>query len=128
MQVARGECMWLMVVLGARLGALPWGRAPILDPLHRRANLVCSPNVIHSRVAALNRNCQLWAERVRLWKRICVRGAPSNSSCDSAPICHVSAHVLVMGASFAATGSTELCARRFLHLLATAAYRREALE
>ena len=120
--------MWLMVVLGARLGALPWGRAPILDPLHRRANLVCSPNVIHSRVAALNRNCQLWAERVRLWKRICVRGAPSNSSCDSAPICHVSAHVLVMGASFAATGSTELCARRFLHLLATAAYRREALE
>ena len=91
--------MWLMVVLGARLGALPWGRAPILDvdPLHRRANLVCSPNVIHSRVAALNRNCQLWAERVRLWKRICVRGAPSNSSCDSAPICHVSAHVLVTG-------------------------------
>ena len=55
----KGECMWLIdiVVLGARLGALPWGRAPILDPLHRRANLVCSPNVINSRVAALNRNC-----------------------------------------------------------------------
>ena len=32
---ARGECMRLIdivdVVLGARLGALPWGRAPILD-------------------------------------------------------------------------------------------------
>ena len=56
--------MWLMVVLGARLGALPWGCAPILDPLHGRANLVCSPNVINSRVAALNRNCQL-----RAWGR-----------------------------------------------------------
>ena len=63
--------MWLMVVLGARLGALPWGRAPILDPLHRRANLVCSPNVINSRVAALNHNCQqLGAGRVRLQKRL----------------------------------------------------------
>ena len=114
----------------AHLGALPLRRAPILDPLHRRANLVCSPNVINSRVAALNRNCQLGlgAGRVRLWKRLGVQGAPPNSPYASAPICHVSAHVLVMGASFAATGSTELCARRFLHLLATAAYRREALE
>ena len=120
--------MRLIVVLGARLGALPWGRAPILDPLHRRANLVCSPNVFNSRVAALNRNCQLGAGRVRLRKRLGVRGAPSNSPCDSAPICHVSAHVLVTGASFAATGSTQLRARRVLHLLATAAHRREALE
>ena len=111
-----------------RLGALPWGRAPILDPLHRRANLVCSPNVFNSRVAALHRNCQLGAGRVRLWKRLCVRGAPSNSPCASALTWHRSAHVLLTCVSFAATGSTELCARRFLHLLATAAYRREALE
>ena len=120
--------MRLIVVLGARLGALPWGRAPILDPLHRRANLMCSPNVINSRVAALNRNFQLGAGRVRLRKRLGVRGAPSNSPWDSAPICHVSAHVLVAGASFAATRSTQLHDRRVLHLLATAAYRRKALE
>ena len=120
--------MRLIVVLGARLGAVLWGRAPILDPCHRRANLVCSQNVFDSRVAAFNRNCQLGAGRVRLRKRLGVQGAPPNSPYASAPICHVSAHVLVMGASFAATGSTELCARRFLHLLATAAYRREALE
>ena len=120
--------MRLIVVLGARPGTVPWGCAPILDPLHRLANLVCSPNVINSRVAALNRNCQLGAGRVRLWKRLGVQGAPPNSPYASAPICHVSAHVLVTGASFAATGSTQLRARRVLHLLATAAYRREALE
>ena len=57
--------MWLMVVLGARLGALPWGRAPILDPLHRCAKPVCSQDVSDSRVAALNRNCQIGAGRVR---------------------------------------------------------------
>lgn len=96
--------MRLIVVLGARPGTVPWGCAPILDPLHRLANLVCSPNVINSRVAAWNHNCQLGAGRVRLRKRLGVRGAPSNSPCASAPICHVSAHVLVTGASFAATG------------------------
>ena len=85
-------------------------------------------NVIHSCVAALNRNCQLGAGRVRLQKRLGVRGAPSNSPCASAPICHVSAHVLVTGASFAGTGSTELHAHRLLDLLATAAYCREASE
>ena len=89
---------------------------------------MCSPNVINSRVAALNRNCQLGAGQVRLRKRLGVPGAPSNSPCDSAPICHVSAHVLVTGASLAATGSTQLRARRILQLLATAAYRREAHE
>ena len=120
--------MRLIVVLGARLGAVLWGRAPILDPCHRRANLVCSQNVFDSRVAAFNRNCQLGAGRVRLWKRLCVRGAPSNSPCALAPTWHVSAHVLTTGASFAATGSTQLHDRRVLHLLATPAYRREALE
>ena len=79
-------------------------------------------------VGALNRNCQLGAGRVRLWKRLGVQGAPPNSPYATAPICHVSAHVLVTGASFAATGSTQLRARRVLHLLATAAHRREALE
>ena len=59
----------VVYVLGARLGAVLWGRAPILDPCHRRANLVCSQNVFDSRVAAFNRNCQLGAGRVRLWKR-----------------------------------------------------------
>ena len=64
--------MRLIVVLGARLGAVLWGRAPILDPCHRRANLVCSQNVFDSRVAAFNRNCQLgrWGRAgtaVRLW-------------------------------------------------------------
>ena len=120
--------MRLIVVLGARPGTVPWGCALILDPLHRLANLVCSPNVIHSRVAALNRNCQLGAGRVRLWKRLGVQGAPPNSPYASAPICHVSAHLLVKGASFAATRSTQLHDRRVLHLLATAAYRRKALE
>ena len=120
--------MRLIVVLGARPGTVPWGCALILDPLHRLANLVCSPNMIHSRVAALNRNCQLGAGRVRLWKRLGVQGAPPNSPYASAPICHVSAHVLVTGASFAATRSTQLHDRRVLHLLATPAYRREALE
>ena len=62
--------MRLIVVLGARLGAVLWGRAPILDPCHRRANLVCSQNVFDSRVAAFNRNCQLGAGRVRLQKRL----------------------------------------------------------
>ena len=86
--------MRLIVVLGARLGAVLWGRAPILDPCHRRANLVCSQNVFDSRVAAFNRNCQLGAGRVRLWKRLCVRGAPSNSPCASALTWHRSAHAL----------------------------------
>ena len=122
--------MRLIVVLGARLGAMPWGRAPILDPLHRCANLECSPNVIHSRVAALNRNCQLGARRVRLWKRLGVRGAPSNSPCDSAPICHVSSPCARDGWCLVCChrGSTQLRARRVLHLLVTTAYRREALE
>ena len=73
------------VVLVARLGALPWGRASLIDPLHRRASLCHC--VIHSCVAALNRNCQLGAGRVRSQKRLGVRGAPSNSPCDSASIC-----------------------------------------
>ena len=120
--------MRLIVVLGARLGAVLWGRAPILDPLHRLANFVCSPNVICSRVTALNRNCQFGAGRVRLQKRLAVRGARSNSPCTSAPICHVSAHVLVTGASFGGTGSTELHARRIPDLLATAAYCQKAFE
>ena len=115
-------------MLGAYPGAVPWGCAPILDSFHRLANLVCSPNVFNSRVAALNRNCQLGAGRVHLRKRLRVQGVPSNSTCASAPICHVSAHVLVTGASFAATRSSQLRARRFLHLLAIAAYRRDALE
>ena len=120
--------MRLIVVLGARPGAVLWGRAPMLDPLHRLADFACSPNVIYSRVAALNRNCQLGAGRVRLRKRRDVRCAPSNSPCASAPICHVSAHVLVTGASFGGTGSTELHARRILDLLETAAYCQKAFE
>ena len=89
---------------------------------------VCSRNATDSRVAALNRRWQLWAGRVHLRKRLGVQGAPPNSPYTSAPICQVSAHVLVTGASCAATGSTQHRARRFLHLLASNAYRREALE
>ena len=107
---------------------MPWGCAPIFDPLHRLANLVCSPNVINSRVAALNRNCQLGAGRVRFQKRLGVRGAPSNGPYPSAPISHVSAHVLLTGVSSATTGSKQLHAHRLLHLLATAAYHRDDLE
>ena len=125
---ARGEWMRLIVVLGARLGAVLWGRAPILDPCHRRANLVCSQNVFDSRVAAFNRNCQLGAGRVRLWKRLCVRGAPSNSPCASALTWHRSAHVLLTCVSFAATGSWQLRVRRVRNGLAAAAYLREALD
>ncbi len=122
--------MRLIVVLGARLGAVLWGRAPILDPCHRRANLVCSQNVFDSRVAAFNRNCQLGAGRVRLWKRLCVRGAPSNSPCASALTWHRSAHVLLTCVSFAATGSWQLRVRRVRkhNGLAATAYLREALD
>ena len=120
--------MRLIVVLGARLGAVLWGRAPILDPCHRRANLVCSQNVFDSRVAAFNRNCQLGAGRVQLWKRLCVRGAPSNSPCASALTWHRSAHVLLTCVSFAATGSWQLRVRRVRNGLAAAAYLREALD
>ena len=115
-------------MLGARPGTVPWGCALILDPLHRLANLVCSPNVIHSRVAALNRNCQLGAGRVRLRKRLGVRGAPSNSPCASALTWHRSAHVLLTCVSFAATGSWQLRVRRVRNGLAAAAYLREALD
>ena len=117
-------------MLGARPGAVPWGCAPILDPLHRRAKLVCSPNVINSRVAALNRNCQLGAGWVRLRKRVRVQGAPSNSPCALAPspTWHVSAHVLLTCVSFAATGSWQLRVRRVRNGLAAAAYLREALD
>ena len=69
-------CGSLLYVLGARLGAVLWGRAPILDPCHRCANLVCSQNVFDSRVAAFNRNCQLGAGRaldeLRLMSRECM--------------------------------------------------------
>lgn len=89
---------------------------------------VCSRNATNSHVAALNRRWQLCSGRVHLRKRLAVQGAPPISPYTSAPICQVSAHVLVTGASCAATGSSQLRARRFLHLLATSAYRREALE
>ena len=117
-----------MVVLGARLGAVHWGRAHIHDPLHRCAKPVCSQNVSDSRVAALNRNCQIGAGRVRLWQRLCVRGATSNSPCASALTWHRSAHVLLTCVSFAATGSWQLRVRRVRNGLAAAAYLREALD